>query len=230
MDAIEAWVRKTMRSRAWADSALAVAALLGGLVALGVTCFAAFFVLSLLLFFLPWEVPAPGLWAKIGTAVFVGLAFVESLRSRRRLFEGYADEPSPAGVALSAGLWTVGMGWGPMRALPLAPATSRNLFRAAADIVCVGPRLLASALRLVRRVRAASRVDRAACARILRFALEAPGRLSFRQLKASAPDLDLPSVLGGLRWLEGVIFLERDPPGLTLSESLREELDKAAGK
>ena len=56
------------------------------------------------------------------------------------------------------------------------------------------------------------------------MALQNPGRLPFKHIKKEHPDLDLLAVAEQLSWLDGVVLLRTEPPGITLTDGLREEV------
>lgn len=154
----------------------------------------------------------------------VVLSFVESWRDQRSLFDQLAHESSAGGIALSAGLYLMGVGWGPRCLIPLSPATSRNLVRVIADAYCSGPRLLVNSVRLVRRGRARAGADFEGCTRVLPMALKKPGRLPFKRVAKSHPYLNLLRIAEQMSWIDGVVLLRTEPVGMTLTDGLREEV------
>jgi hypothetical protein len=57
------------------------------------------------------------------------------------------------------------------------------------------------------------------------MAFSNPGRLTFDRIRQDHPDLDLLAVSEQLSWLKGVVLLKKDPAGITLTDSLRDELE-----
>lgn len=220
---LESYVTRKLRGDAWIDFAGAVAAFFGGILMLVITWYVVLAVTWIALV-IPWRVAHASQWARIVAAGVIVLAFVESWRDQRRLFEQFTQKNTTGGAALSAGLYLLGVGYGPRCLIPLSPATSRNLVRIFADALCSGPRLLTNSVRLVRRGRARATADFNLCARVLEMALKKPGRLPFKQVRKAHPDLSLLRVAEQLSWIDGVVLLRAEPPGLTLTDALREEL------
>ena len=217
---------RKLRGDAWLDFAAAGAAVLGGMLVLFISYYVTFGVTWFVLVF-PWHVPNAAWWARITAGVVVVLSFVESWRDQRTLFDQLTHESSAGGVALSAGLYLLGVGCGPRCLIPLSPATSRNLVRVIADGYCSGPRLLVNSVRLVRRGRARARADFEGCTRVLRMALKKPGRLPFKRVAKAHPDLNLLRIAEQLSWIDGVVLLRTEPAGMTLTDGLRDEVSGA---
>lgn len=225
MDAVHDYVSRTIRGGIGMDLALATGAALGGLAVVTLSFYAAYFVLVILFFLLPVDI-ADG-WFYAGSAAFLVAVFFESWHSQRKLFEGYPNDPGLGGAAGSAALYILGLGWGPTGIIPLSSGTARNLPKAMADLLFSGPRLLRNSVRLLRRARERGAVDLADSSRILELVLQASGRVTLHDISTRHAEIDLPTSLQQLSRLDGVIYLDSDPPGLTLTDTLRAKLEQA---
>jgi hypothetical protein len=61
---------------------------------------------------------------------------------------------------------------------------------------------------------------------VINLLLVAGQRQSFAEIVAQLSGLNPVQVFDDLRWIEGVLFLSNDPPGLTLLPELRTELNQ----
>ncbi|MFC1705877.1 hypothetical protein ACFL59_03530 [Planctomycetota bacterium] len=224
-DALEAYVSKRLRRGAWIDFAWAVAAAVGGAVILTIAYFVTYGVIWFFLYILPWRVPNASLWASAGSGLVMLLAFIESRRINRKLFQGYTNDSSAGEIAFSTSLSLLGVGRGPGGLIPLSPAASRNFASVVADLLYSGPRLVTNTVRLVRRGRAKTAADSRECAEVLMMALSEPGRLPFEQIRQQNPDCDLLALSEQLSWLKGVAFFVTEPISLILTASFRVELE-----
>lgn len=226
-------LERHLASRFQAESRLdyfySVVSLASGILLVTLAYYLGVCVLWAFLFFFASGIPSTLLVRGLA-GLFVLLVFYESWRSTRKLFEGYSDNPSAGGAALSAALYAAGIGWGPRGIIPLSSGTSRNALRVVADLLCSGPRLLRNTVRHLRRARARSHADIEGCAQVLGALLAANRRVPLENLHRRFPHIELPIVLEQLSWLGGVVFLKSPPQGLTLTESLREELEAMVAK
>jgi len=93
-------------------------------------------------------------------------------------------------------------------------------------ILCGGVLLLFGSVRSIRRFRRLKAVEMDGCARVINLLLVAGQRQSFAEIVAQLSGLNPVQVFDDLRWIEGVLFLSNDPPGLTLLPELRTELNQ----
>ena len=93
-------------------------------------------------------------------------------------------------------------------------------------ILCGGVLLLFGSVRSIRRFRRLKAVDPEGCARVITLLLAAGKRQSFAEIVAQLSGLNPVQVFDDLHWIEGVLFLSNDPPGLTLLPDLRTELNQ----
>jgi hypothetical protein len=88
-------------------------------------------------------------------------------------------------------------------------------------ILFTGPRLLDWALQSFRKSRTLKRQDTHSCAAVLWLLLSRPRKVSFEDLRREIDWLDLETVLPQLKLISGILFLQTPPPGLALTQDLR---------
>ena len=113
-------------------------------------------------------------------------------------------------------------GWG---LFPRDPRDVVNIFKMIIDCLFLGPRLVLHPIHIWRVAGRLGRLDVDSCARVLGILAQAGGKVPFVDILHFVPDLD-QRVFIQLRDIDGVLFLEVDPPGLTLKPELRETLQE----
>lgn len=91
-----------------------------------------------------------------------------------------------------------------------------------------GPGALQSSLESFRRSLRQLRLDVPRCARILEVVALRGARVSFAELEKIVPDANRFHVFQQLRDIDGVVFLLREPAGVSVIEELRRELQRLA--
>ena len=107
---------------------------------------------------------------------------------------------------------------------PLAPETINTVTKIITDCLYVGPRTVVSSYRTLRKAVRLLRLDAESCGRVLALLLAAGGKVTFQQIAQNIDGLDPVHTFPQLRDIEGIIFLQKDPAGLSLSSRLRDEL------
>ncbi|MDB6124430.1 MAG: hypothetical protein JWQ71_3423 [Pedosphaera sp.] len=93
-----------------------------------------------------------------------------------------------------------------------------------ADALYIGPSLLIAAMGFLRQSVRQDRLEVENCAKILSILLTRNSRFSFAELTRQSNISNTMRVVPQLMEIEGVVFLKSDPPGLSLTAELREEL------
>ena len=93
-----------------------------------------------------------------------------------------------------------------------------------ANALLTGPRLVAGAWSCCRKAVRLSRLDVEAGSRVLAVLFSRPSRCSLEDLVQLSGVPDPAKNAGQLRDIDGVVLIDLDPPGLTLSSELRREL------
>ena len=91
-------------------------------------------------------------------------------------------------------------------------------------ILCGGVLLCLGSLRKLHRFRRLRRIGVSGCARVIALLQSAGRRQSFAEIVEKLPGLNPVNVFDDLRYIDGVLFLEREPSGLTLTPELKDEL------
>jgi hypothetical protein len=96
--------------------------------------------------------------------------------------------------------------------------------RLIADALLTGPRLVTGAWSCFRKAGRLSRLDAEAGSRVLAVLFTRASRCSFGDLVQLSGVPDPGKAASLLRDIDGVVLIHRDPPGLTLTSELRQEL------
>ncbi len=95
-------------------------------------------------------------------------------------------------------------------------------------ILCGGVLLCLGSLGKLRRFRRMRRINVAECARVIALLRAAARRQSYAEIVEKLPGLNPVNVFDDLRYIDGVLFLAREPSGLTLIPELKSELNSLA--
>ena len=92
-------------------------------------------------------------------------------------------------------------------------------------VISYGPHLFVETFRQVGEARRLSGFDVNGCAPVLALLAKADARLAYAEILPAIPPGHHPNdVMDYLRLLDGVLFLQSDPPGLSLTTAFRKEL------
>jgi hypothetical protein len=109
---------------------------------------------------------------------------------------------------------------------PLAPNSIISVVKMVGDVLFCGPRIAVWSFKQVVRFLRVLRLDVPGCAAVLTVLHETGHRMSYHDITESIEGLNPVRVFNHLHLLDGVLFLESDPPGLSLETQMREELDR----
>jgi len=146
-------------------------------------------------------------------ALFVVFLFIESARVNRKYLTRFSRRdrwPSRSGD------WTGGF----VNLLVYSDISSRLI----ADALLTGPRLVTGAWSCFRKAGRLSRLDAEAGSRVLAVLFTRASRCSLGDLVQLSGVPDTGRAMSQLRDIDGVVLIHRDPPGLTLTSELRQEL------
>ena len=154
--------------------------------------------------------------------VVLVLLFVGNARRERGTYEPYTVTTVPrAGERITFEMPGLGMG---TYANPHAPDTLWTGARLVADVLFTGPRILSAVARMVCKARRLRTLDVDGAARVLAFLLSREHRASFAEIILAVEGINPVTLFPSLRDIDGVLFLTSEPPGLALSDDLREEM------
>lgn len=157
--------------------------------------------------------------------VIVPLLFIGNARTSREYLSEYSVTTGTASGAV-VNFYLPGIGLG-STVNPLAPDTMHTGVKMITDCLYVGPRTVTAAIRLVRKGVGLRRIDVDGCAAVIAVLLATGRKLSFQEIAESIEGLNPVRVFPQLGQIDGVVFLNAQPAGLTLASDLRQELVKA---
>ncbi len=161
------------------------------------------------------------------SGIVTGLLFVSYFFDDLDSLEEYEFETGPDVRMKVKIAGALGHGWA---AGFMGPKTSRSTIRMFASILLIGPGIVATAGRLLQRGRRLRKFDVDNGSRILTALSKAGKGVSFADLFQKYPTMRPQTILEQLRDIDGVVFLSTEPQGLTMTDSLREEIADAAGE
>jgi hypothetical protein len=215
---LESWLKRRVRQQVLGYALVGLASALAGVVVLLVTIYLTFFVLlwiSIHVFagfeLLGWRMPSIysyQSWLVVASALFLALLFIANATTDReylgRLPKVTWSAQSPAAMFDAAG-------------------------KIITDLLFTGPRLVVSTPRLLRRIFRLERFDFRIGSEILALLASRDSRVSFREICDQIAGVNPVGIFPQFRYLEGVVFLTKDPAGLSLTDELRSEIRAVVG-
>ena len=102
--------------------------------------------------------------------------------------------------------------------------SAQTFFRLIATLLFCGPKAISFGMSMAEKAKRMKKMDFDGCAAVLVLLLSRDSRVPYSEIKARIPKLDTLAVFAQMEDIDGVLFLDSDPPGLSLSEALRREL------
>ncbi|MEM7232626.1 MAG: hypothetical protein AAF517_10650 [Planctomycetota bacterium] len=214
---VDDYLQAKFQDEAKFDRVLSAGALVAGLVVLGTSYVLLWSAFGFLLTRVPLGIDGQ-FWAGVIASLGLLLAFYESGRVHRRLFEPFVGGPR------ELSLYLLGEGWSPRSAIPFSLANQANSVQFFTDVLYFGPRLLRNSARLLRRSRARADADTWESAKVLSLALAKNTRLTIEEISARTTESNLEIVFEQLGWIDGVIYVGNEPLGIALTDTLKETL------
>lgn len=221
---IEAWLQKRLSAAGAWDLVAMAACLLGGLLVLFVSFWVAYGVIWFIshsLFVLSDRVILLAAGGFMTVVVLVGARqnwqSLDPLEQQVRLAEQMDIRLSPwnrYGVTYDTD------------AMKAAAFEVRSVASTINCILCGGVLLCLSSLTKLRRFWRLRRINVDECARVIALLHAAARRQSFAEIVEKLPGLNPVSVFDDLRYIDGVLFIAREPSGLTLTPELKSELNR----
>jgi DnaJ-domain-containing protein 1 len=149
-------------------------------------------------------------------SLFLVLLFIENFRVNREHLNSFKIKHpiSPAGVAMT------GLGGAMLTLLANSDATGKMI----TDLLFSGPRLIVYSILALCRASRWMRMNVDACVEALTVLLNKSSRVSLNELAISLRRYNPIEILFQLQEIGGVLFIGKDPAGITLTEDLRTEL------
>ena len=155
-------------------------------------------------------------------AAGTALLFVGNARTDREYLEEYSFTTSASDNRVVT-LYIPGVGLA-SNINPLAPDSLHSLIKVITSFLYTGPRLFNAGFRQYRRTQRLAKLDTSITAWMLAALLNRSGRVPFAELVPQMPEHDPADVFPPLRDLAGVVFLNEEPPGLSLTAEFRGEM------
>ena len=225
--AVERWLVKQTFCEAFLNLPVGVICLVASLVVLTLTALAASLV-GLVIFAITasfvksafdFELRNPLLFCEIFCAAFLIWLFVSHYRRnaeylRSAKFRTARVHVSDAGFARALNILLSG------------PRGEDGFFK---QMLYTGPRWFVSAISMFYKSVTLLQMDIESCAKILVIVLNKGSRVSFTELAQLVPECNGVKVFPQLRDIAGVVFLESEPSGISLTSDLRVELSRVLG-
>lgn len=225
--AIERWLVKQTLSEAILNLPVGAICLLTSLVVLAFTTTIAglvgFVIFLLIAAFaksaFDYKLHNPILFCEIFCAAFLIWLFVSHYRRnaeyfRHAKFRSARVHVSDAGFARALNI------------LLSRPREANGIFQ---QMIYTGPQWLASAISIFYKSVTLLQMDIGSCAKVLLILFEKGSRVSFTELAHLVPECNGVKIFPQLRDIAGVIFLQSEPSGISLTSDLRAELSRVLG-
>jgi len=225
MISIENWVKKKFRLEAALSLLLALLCTASGLVILTITFFFTYAIIfacvnggasgvSQLVANKPLHITHSQ--NLVASSIFVGLLFIGNARTSREYLSNYnLGHPAPPALIFATGIT------GSFASLLANPDPSAKMIT---EILYTGPRLIAGSFRAFLRFVQCLAGDTSGCAQALMFLLESARHVPYADLAGQLANHDVVRVFSQLRGIDGVLFLNSDPPTIALTDQLRRDL------
>ena len=105
----------------------------------------------------------------------------------------------------------------------LDPGVAHGFVKVIALLYLTSPRMLGLALMLHRKANRLMQMDVPICAQIVALLIRAQGRVPIEKIASEFPDADISKLVQPLADVDGVVFLEKDGPGITLAPRVVED-------
>ena len=218
---VEAWLTRKVNR----ESALSLLGSVGLFLASALVLLFTFWVVYCFLWFIGFQFhrwfSIPHAW-RVGAALLVlVLLFIGNARTDPEYLSEFSLTPGLAGdQAVVFYLPAVGL----VSSLnPLSPDQARNAVKMITDLGFSGPRLAVAAWRAARKAKRLRQMDVPHAAEVLAVLLSARGKVSFSELFPQIGKHDPSRVFVPLHDIEGVVFLQSPPQGMSLTQDLRAE-------
>src|SRR5437773_4189993 len=212
---VEAWLtRKVAR-----ESALSLLGSVGLFLASALVLFITFWVVYCFLWFIGFQFRH---WFAIPHMVRIGvgllvlvLLFIGNARTDPEYLSEFSLTPGLTGdQAVVFYLPALGV---------VSPDQTRNAAKMITELGFSGPRLAVAAWRAARKAKRLRQLDVPHAAEVLAVLLSARGKVSFSELLPQIGKHDPARVFVALHDIEGVVFLQSPPQGMSLTQDLRAE-------
>jgi hypothetical protein len=220
-DAAISWLKRRQKSEALLAIVLGVVCLVGSIVILAVTWSV---IHAVCLYSFHW-ILGYGHWSyTLVPTVLLPLLFWGNARTSREYLSKYSVTTGTASDRVVVFyLPRVGL---VSNVNPLAPDTVHTVAKIITDCLYVGPRVATTSIRFFAKAIRLAQMDVPACAAVITVLVRADHRMAFQEIVDSVEGLNPVTTFPQLHLVEGILFLESEPPGLALGTKLKAELAK----
>lgn len=153
---------------------------------------------------------------------FLAALFVWQFTAGRTFKEAYSFSGRNTSELEISLMQASGYGW----AYIFEPGVAGGLVRVLSLLYLTAPRMVALAIMLHQRAGRLQQMDVDNCGRLMSLLLKAQGRVSFDEIERALPGSELQQLIPPLADVDGVVFLNKDGPALTLAPRVAEEYAK----
>lgn len=218
-NAVRAYLKEKARESAGGQVAAGVGVLLVGIVLLAIS-----FVIVMLGFRYGIQglMPHPAWVSVIGSIGVLALLFVGNTLASQEDVAEYKVTTAPGDEGYLIQVPRSGL-------LSDVAETPYGALKAITDFLCIGPRTVAASFRRFKKAERLKKLDLDGCAAVLTVLLMHESKVPFPKIIHSIEGLDAPRVLPQLGDIDGVMFLKKDPQGMSLTSDFRQAFSKKTG-
>ncbi len=155
------------------------------------------------------------------SGIIVAVLFIANAISDREHLERLEFEKGPG---VTATIWIGRLTGHGMTAAFVGPKNFSSFVKILSTIILSGPRLFALAWRLAYKAARLRRMDIATCARIISMLTKKESKIPITKIVAKFSNIDPQIVFPQLRDINGIVFLLKEPIGLTITPGLVDEI------
>jgi hypothetical protein len=207
-DAINMWLKKHVQTSAQVNFLVGSLCIAASLALFAISFFVLYGLVGVLFgFILPQSETLRMLLAAAGIGVlFIGNAFFKPAFTSTEVKIGNVTIPGAKSNA------------------DVAPDTFQTFVKLATNVAFCGPKVFLAGCGMITKSKRIKQMDYEGCVCVLSVLLVSKTRVPYAEIKNKIPKLDTLAVFAQMEDIDGVLFLDTDPPGLSLSENLRREL------
>jgi len=213
------WLRKLVRRQVGLNLLGSGLSLLGGLAILAATWGLTYMVSLVALG--PWLGYGHWIHSAVGWLILPPLFWGNARTSREYLSEYSVSVGTSSDTVVNFYLPGIGMA---SNVNPLAPDTIHTGVKMITDCLYSGPRVVVAGIKTLGKAKRIRHLDVEPCGSVIAALLDSHRKLSFQEIVHKVEGIDPTRVFPQLHDIDGVLFLQTEPAGLTLTQELRQEL------
>jgi hypothetical protein len=222
-EAIEQWIKHKIKNKILVSGLLGIFAFVGGIVILLFTFWMIYLVVMI---GTAWLFPMSHTVLCVVALILIGLLFWGNARTSREYLTDYSFTTGTVSNEIVT-FYIPGLGVG-SNINPLAPDSMHSGIKGIVDILYTGPRVLTFSVKNLLSIYSLVKLDVSGCTKVIDLLFKAQQKLPFTQIASELPGLNFCKVFTDLKYLDGVIFLSTPPPGLSLNDTVVQEIYDAS--